>query len=216
MPPPLRLHFKRQVPVSEMLFSVLGSCCHPHLHLDTFLIAGGNKCPSNITSPLAPFNKNAKLYKAFKIPSESEKNWNRSWSWNRIDLHWFPNENQFNYFSWCIASRQASNSISTSIISTCYRQSFFMRDPTNHKKFLPLALPTCRNAQACHLHSAWRDNNDNPKTAASWEKTGLVAWLMWTPSWINQKKCPLPWCAHILGSQRLQEMRNAYESCSYC
>lgn len=111
----LKDRFLYQHPL-EMLFTVLGNCCHPHLCLDTFLIAGGNKCSSNITSPSAPFNKNAKLYKAFKIPSESEKTWNRSWSRNRIDLHWFPNENQFNYFSWCIASRQASNSVSTSII----------------------------------------------------------------------------------------------------
>lgn len=63
----------RRVPVSAPFRNALRR--HPQLHPDTFLIAGGNKCSSNITSPLAPFTKNAKLYEAFKIPSESEKTW---------------------------------------------------------------------------------------------------------------------------------------------
>lgn len=47
----------------------------------------------------------------------------------------------------------------------------------------------CQRAEMLrrHLRSARQDNNDNPKTAELWEKTGGFAWLMWTPSWINQK-----------------------------
>lgn len=129
---------------SEMLFTIFRNCCHPHLRPGTFLIAGGNKCSSNITSPLAHFNKNAKLYtalNAFKIPSESEKTWN----WNKIDRHWCPNENQFNYFCWCIASRQVSNSISTSIISLLQTVIFLVG---SHQSHIILATRSA-NVQKC-------------------------------------------------------------------